>query len=338
MKKLKIGVIGAGGIARRIHLPALMELEAVQVAAVCDCVPEKAQALCAQFAVPACYANYREMLACEALDAVYVLTQPDQLYRIVLDCLESRKHVFMEKPMGITLFQAESIRAAALRAQRCVHVGYNRRYIPLVTETLRLMRTFTSINHVSGCFYKDSSPSFYGGCASAFECDVIHVIDLLRHMAGGTACAARTLQAQPEEGAAYAWYSVIRFENGVTADLRANYHAGARVHQFELHGAKASAYISLGFGGADCEARILRSAGEGSHSLSANGKTQVEELRLDGRALAKSDAYFRYYGYYDESAAFAQRALEQPAQADAARLEEDVASVRLMQMLQTSVF
>ena len=127
-------------------------------------------------------------------------------------------------------------------------------------------------------------------------------------------------------------------ENGVTADLRANYHAGARVHQFELHGAKASAYISLGFGGADCEARILRSAGEGSHSLSANGKTQVEELRLDGRALAKSDAYFRYYGYYDESAAFAQRALEQPAQADAARLEEDVASVRLMQMLQTSVF
>lgn len=335
MEKLKIGVIGAGGIARRIHLPALMEAGAAQVAAVCDCIGEKASALAEQFHIPREYVSYHEMLEKEPLDAVYVLTQPDQLYRIAVDCLKKGKHVFMEKPMGITLYQAENIRAQALQAGRCVHVGYNRRYIPLVAETMRRMRQLTEINHVSGCFYKDSSPSFYGGCASAFECDVIHVIDLLRHAAGcRRAVSAHTLAAAPQDGGpAYAWYSVFQFENGVSADLRANYQTGGRVHQFELHGAKASAYISLGFGGAQCEARILCSSGSGSHSQSVNGKSNMTEIRLDGRELAGSDVYWRYYGYYDETLAFLRRVQEHPQETDADRLEEDVASVRLMQML-----
>ena len=338
MKKLRVGVIGAGGIAEGIHMPALKHMENVELAAVCDCVREKAQKLAEKFEVPKWYENYRDMLEMEYLDAVYVLTQPDQLFRITIDCLRSGKHVFMEKPMGLTVFQAESIREEALNNHRSVYVGYNRRYIPVVTETLKIVKERTAINHVAGYFYKDSSPSFYDGCGSSFVCDVIHVIDLVRHIANDTAdcrnIKAGTLEMQPKDGgAAYAWFSVVQFENGVTADIRANYETGARVHQFEIHGPGVSAYISLGYGGAECEARILLSGNQKSHSQAVNGAGVTKEILLDGRKLAESEDYWKYYGYYAEGEAFIKQVLEHPEEADAERLDRDAASVRLMQHL-----
>lgn len=340
MEKLRVGIIGAGGIARSVHLPSLSSIGEVELAAICDCVPERAKELGGQYHIPAWYADYREMLEKETLDAVYVLTQPDQLYRPVLDCLRRQKHVFMEKPMGITLFQAESIRSEALRQNRCVHVGYNRRYIPLVVETVRRFKELTPIQHVSGCFFKDSSPSFYDGCASAFECDVVHVIDLVRHIAGKQPLDARTLEDRPlQEGApAYGWYSVLRFEDGVSADIRASYRSGGRVHNFELHGEHASAYLSLGFGQPCCEAYILHNKGAQSHSQAVNGGAALDTLRLDGKQLAGSGDYWRYYGYHAESAAFVRRVLEHPLETDRARLEEDVASARLVEMMRRSIF
>lgn len=340
MRKLRIGVIGAGGIARSVHLPSLKEISQVHIAAVCDCIAGKAQRLAEQFNIPACYTDYFQMLEHESLDAVYVLTQPDRLYRIVIDSLRRKKHVFMEKPMGITLFQAEGIRREALEQERCVYVGYNRRCVPLVVETVQRMRKMTPIDHIAGCFFKNSSPVFYDGCASSFECDVIHVIDLVRHIAGKKVVDARTLEARPpEEGAsAYAWYSAIRFEDGITADIRANYHSGARVHNFELHGPKASAYITLGFGQAQCESYILCGDGAKSHSQSVNGEAKLAVQRLDGRELASSGDYWRYYGYYDESLAFVRRVLEHPDLSDRHRLDEDVSSMRLMELMRSSVF
>jgi predicted dehydrogenase len=340
MAKLKIGVIGAGGIANGIHLPVLVTLPDAELCAVCDLIAERAEGAAKTFGIPRTYVSYHDMLKSEKLDAVFVLVPPDGLFRVASDCLLAGKHVFMEKPMGITLFQANTLRELAATQKRILHVGFNRRYIPLVREITRKFLELAPLTHVEGRFYKNSSPSFYNGCASSFVCDVIHVIDLVRHLAaGGSGKYSRAVQAttlesvNPQTKIAEAWYSSMRFENGVTSSVRANYRTGGRVHQFELHGSGASAFIDLGFGGAGCSGKILHSAGPGGHSLSAAGADKQETIEFDGLRLAGSDKYEIYYGYGEEDRLFIRTALDNPGGTDPSRTAEDYASMELVEQL-----
>ncbi|MDR2375680.1 MAG: Gfo/Idh/MocA family oxidoreductase [Treponema sp.] len=343
MAKLNIGVVGAGGIAQGIHLPVLKTIPEVQICAVCDLIAERAQEAAGKFGIPKTYSSYHDMLRQGGLDAVYVLVPPDGLFRVASDALRAGKHVFMEKPMGTSLFQAKTLKELAATRARVLHVGFNRRFIPLVTEMAATMRKICPITHVEGRFYKNSSPAFYGGCASAFVCDVIHVIDLLRHLAAGDsgvsprALRASTLeQVNPETNTGEAWYSALAFDNGVSAVVRANYRTGGRVHQFELHGPGASAYIDLGFGGPFCGGKILRTLEPGGQSLSAAGAGEQEVLEFDGLALAGSDKYEVYYGYDAEDRRFVETVLANPAGTDPARAEEDCASMELVEQLLAS--
>ena len=336
MKKVRVGVIGVGGLACGIHLPILSSLEEVELVALCDWDESRAEEACRQFDVPKMYASHVSMLREEKLDAVFVLTQPDMLFRVALDCLNADLAVFMEKPMGITLFQANTLKRVADEKDRRLHVGFNRRSIPLVTAILKRMRELTDITHVEGRFYKNSSASFYDGCASAFVCDVIHVIDLVRHIASSPVEKCMTLQGPLEkEGVVQSWYSAIAFENGMTGVVRANYQTGGRVHDFEIHGPNASAYIDLGFGTAGCSGRILHCNGQ-THSISAAGNAQPEIEYFDGVEIAESEEYARYYGYFDEDLDFIRRVQNDPVHGDPQRTAEDYATMELVQQLQSS--
>jgi predicted dehydrogenase len=351
--RLRIGIIGAGGIANGVHLPALSAINEVELCAVCDLVSCRAEKAAKTFGIPGVYLSYHDMLRDAGIDAVYVLTPPDGLFRAASDSLLASKHVFMEKPMGITAYQARTLRDLAAAQKRVLHVGYNRRFIPLITEMVSKMRELTSINHIEGRFYKNSSPAFYGGCADAFTCDVIHVIDLIRHLAaggsgdseakpvaGGGPCPALALskactleEINAETAVPEAWYSAFEFENGVSGVVRANYRTGGRVHQVELHGPGASAFIDLGFGGALCSGKILHTIVQGGQSLSAAGAGEQEIIEFDGRALAGSDKYEVYYGYFQEDRLFVQTVLNNPACTDPGRAAEDCASMELVEQL-----
>ncbi|MDR2524837.1 MAG: Gfo/Idh/MocA family oxidoreductase [Oscillospiraceae bacterium] len=333
-----IAVLGAGGIAGGIHLPLLARNPALRVASVCDLRPERARAAAERFDIPAVYTSYHEMLAKETPDAVFVLTQPDALFRAVSDCLLGGYPVFMEKPMGITAYQAQTLAAIARERDLLLHVGYNRRYIPLVVEALRILREVAPLSQAEGRFYKNSGAAFYGGCASAFPCDVVHCIDLVRHAMGQpvTGCALlETVAPEMAEAAdrANSWHGVMRFAGGGSGVVRSHYATGGRVHGFEFHAPGASAYINLGFeGGADCEATILLAKGRGRQSLSAMGGAEHQSITLDGRALAGSNEYADYYGYRDEHKLFF-AALAMGGKFDASRTAEDLASADLVEQL-----
>ena len=337
MKKCKIAVIGTGNIANGIHMPVLAALENVEIVAVCDIVREKAQETAKKFDVAKkVYTLYGEMLKSEDIDAVFILTQPDALFKVAFECLNRGKHVFMEKPMGITAFQANTLREAAIRNKKLLHAGFNRRYIPLVVEIVSHMRKLTKINQISGYFYKNSSVGFSSGGASAFTCDVLHVVDLVRHIAiGGDSLNithVSTLETvNPETGVAEAWHSTMRFANGVDGIIGANYNTGGRVHKFEIHGVGASAYIDLGFGDAGCSGKILCDGKSFSIISDATKNEKIHEY--DGMAIAGSDRYENYYGYRDENILFINKVLENPTETDIARLNEDYSSMKLGEII-----
>ncbi len=307
MKNLRIGVIGAGGIARNVHFPSLSELAAaggIELAAVCDNHIEKAEAAQAKYGFAKVYTRHFEMLKEESLDGILVLVQPDKTYRVASDCIKAGRCVLMEKPAGINAYQAHSLARQAEAAGVLAACAMNRRAIPLVQYVFDKMKEITPITQVDGMFVKSSDIAAGWHYASAFVCDIVHAADLVRYLAGSEPEKAATVIARRDSPVDNAWSSVIRFRNGVTGTLRANYKCGGRIHTFEIHGPEASAVINLGFGGAACEATILYASGKNQYSLAAAGVGDLSTERIDGLQIAGGEQFHQYYGYKSEDADF----------------------------------
>ncbi|CAB4913687.1 unannotated protein [freshwater metagenome] len=137
---LGIGVVGAGSVALRHHLPVLARQRGAEVVAIAD--PD-AQSLAAALALaPAARgeATHTALLADPRVDVVAVLTPPASHAQIAIAALEAGRHVFLEKPLAASMDDARAIARAADEAGRVVGVGFVYRRHRLVTEALDLVR------------------------------------------------------------------------------------------------------------------------------------------------------------------------------------------------------
>ena len=305
--KMRIGVIGCGGMGMGIHLPSLTSIPECEVVAVSDLCPEKVRAAAEKFHVPHTYALHTDLLAGEKgnLDGVVCLVEPDRMYRVVYDCLRAGVHVLMEKPAGINAYQADSLARTAAECGKTLAVALNRRHMPLVREVVRIMGELTPINQVDGVFIKHSDVTKEWHYMDAYLSDIIHATDLVRALAGGERVVkAATVKSKINCPVYNSWSSVFSFDNGVTGTLRANYQTSSRVHTFEMHGTGASAYINLGFADQICEATILSAVQGSIYSRAASGYAAPGVMHLDGMELAGGKEYFQYYGYLAENRDF----------------------------------
>src|SRR5216117_1713258 len=110
---IRVGVLGAGGIAQVAHLPVLRRLPGVEVAAICDNDVGKAQALAARFEVRDTYDDIEEVLRYANVDVVVICT-PNHLHEIhVTSALAAGVHVLCERPLALTLAGVERALAAS---------------------------------------------------------------------------------------------------------------------------------------------------------------------------------------------------------------------------------
>lgn len=303
-KKIRLGVIGAGGMATNIHVPSISEIEDCEIVAICDLYEDKAKALAQKYGIPKTYALHHEMLANEEMDGVVVLVNPDKTYWVADTCLKAGFHVLMEKPAGINAYQAHSLARTAEKMGKIAAVAMNRRHIPVVQETLKRLKAVTQITQIDSRFMKYSDIHEGWHYASAYHCDIIHALDLLRYVADSEPKDAATVVQSFNCPVDNAWSSIVRFENGITGTLRANYQAAARFHDIEIHGPQASAYINLGFGDMKCNARIHYNGGGSMYSAASAGVAEAHVEYLDAVELAGSEKYSHYYGYKAENVDF----------------------------------
>ncbi|MDW7658226.1 MAG: Gfo/Idh/MocA family oxidoreductase [Bacillota bacterium] len=303
-QKARIGIIGCGGMANSVHLPSLSEIENCEIIAVCDLVEEKVNRAAEKYNVPKRYTDHLEMLKSESFDGVVCLVEPDRMYRVVYDCLNAGVHVMMEKPAGINAYQSDSLARTAEKTGKILAVAMNRRHIPLVQHVFKKMKELTPITQVDGVFIKSSDIASGWHYMNAFVSDIIHAVDLIRYLAGSEPEAAATVAARNNSPIDNAWSSVIRFKNGITGTLKSNYQTAGRVHSFEIHGPKASAFINLGFGEAACEATILHASGQSIYSLASVGVSGPNCEKIDGMAMVNSDKYYQYSGFKQENIDF----------------------------------
>lgn len=132
MEKVRIGIIGCGGIANNKHMPALKKLPEVEMAAFCDIVPERAEKAAKEFGIPGAKActDYKEILADDSITVVHVLTPNREHSFITVDALEAGKDVMCEKPMAINSEEARKMLDAAKRTGKKLTIGYQNRFRP----------------------------------------------------------------------------------------------------------------------------------------------------------------------------------------------------------------
>jgi len=130
---IRFGLLGCGRIAKR-HSDLLggHHIEGATLAAVCDPVRPRAEAIAAKFGVPA-YSDIDEFLARKDIDAVAVLTPSGMHAAHVVACAKAGKHVVVEKPMALRLQDADDmIRACDEAGVKLFIVKQNRFNVPVV--------------------------------------------------------------------------------------------------------------------------------------------------------------------------------------------------------------
>lgn len=131
MSKVRIGIIGCGGIANGKHLPALKKLSnEVELVAFCDIIEEKAVKAKAEYGTEEArvYTDYKELLKDTTIDAVHVLTPNRSHSFITIDALRADKHVMCEKPMAKTYAEAQEMVKVAKETGKILTIGYQNRY------------------------------------------------------------------------------------------------------------------------------------------------------------------------------------------------------------------
>jgi predicted dehydrogenase/nucleoside-diphosphate-sugar epimerase len=122
--KRRVALLGAGYIADW-HALALQSVDGVELAAVCDPVQTRVEALARKFGVSKVYGSLEEMMASETLDAVHVLTPPDRHFEAARAALDAGVDVFVEKPMCASAEDCDAlVRLAEERGLR-LGVGHN---------------------------------------------------------------------------------------------------------------------------------------------------------------------------------------------------------------------
>lgn len=131
MKKLKIGIIGCGGIANQKHFPALKNnAELNEIVAFCDIVRERAEKAAREFgaADAKVYTDYKELLANPDVEVIHICTPNVSHSYIAIDAFAAKKHVYCEKPMSHNSAEAEKMVAAWKASGMQFTVGYQNRF------------------------------------------------------------------------------------------------------------------------------------------------------------------------------------------------------------------
>ena len=233
MDKIKIGLIGCGGMMNH-HMNGVLTFDDVEVIAVADPLPERAEAMVKRTGAQRAYPSHKELFENEdKLDAVYIAVEPTAHKNIEETAIDKNIPFLVEKPMTLDMAQAKAIAEGAAAKGLVTCVGFQDRYLDIVDrikEELKDMKT--------GLVYG----SWFGGvpqvwwwmnkstCGGQLYEQNIHLVDLLRYLFGEAesvyAACGKGLVSPGEFPDSLPPYNtddfstaVITFKSGVAANL-----------------------------------------------------------------------------------------------------------------------
>ena len=225
MAGTRVGMIGAGGVARR-HARVLSGLPGVQVVGVTDVVAAAARDLAGEYGAKV-HPDVAALLGA-GLDAVYVCVPPFAHGEAERAVLAAGLPLFVEKPISINWDTASEIAILAAKSEVPTAVGHHWRYLGIVEQARALLRD-RPVRLVTGAWLDKVPPVAWWPRRDRSGGPVVeqaaHVLDLARHLAGEITevTAAGNGTPPPVEGADVdgATAATLRFASGAVGTLAA---------------------------------------------------------------------------------------------------------------------
>jgi predicted dehydrogenase len=261
-RRLRVGVLGAGQIAQAAHFESCTKAHNAELFAICDVAEDLCQRMSMTHGATRTYFDYERMLADPDIDAIIVATADAFHVPASIRALEAGKHVLCEKPVGLTVEEAETLAQVVKDSGKQFQVGHMKRF----DAGLQAARTFiaTEMGELTAlkAWYCDSTHRY--AMTDAVQPLVVssamarkpsanpkadlkryymlahgcHLIDTARYLAGDiTAVSARLA----DRGGMKCWFVDVEFASGalghleLTVAVRMDWHEG-----FQIHGANGS--------------------------------------------------------------------------------------------------
>ena len=253
MSKLKIGIVGCGGIGA-VHVKSWGKVEGARLVAACDVDRARAEA-----AAPAAYTDFEAMLAGEELDAVDICTPPNGHTALALAALRRGLPTLCEKPLARTPEEARQIVEAAQGSGTLLMTAFCHRFHPPVVGVRALIdngtlgrilmfrnRFGTRFAGVEDRWFSDRGTAGGGTLMDT----AIHSVDLFRHLVGEVKSAAGAVHSfnpairQVEDSGAI----LLTAEDGAIGVIEASWMTPWSANVVELYGEQGAAVIDYNSG------------------------------------------------------------------------------------------
>ena len=227
MKKIRWGVIGAGGIADRRTIPGMMLADNAELIAVMEINMELAEKCRAKWGCKRAYDNEAALLADPEIDAVYIASPVVLHARQAMASADAGKHILIEKPLAMTSEEGEKVVAYCESKGVKIAAGLMMRFGAYVQAMKKAIAEGKIGKVVSGysqftCWY----PDMPGGGGGAMMDMGVHCIDLMQYVTG-----SRVKQVAAFHDTLTFHYEVedssmvmLRLENGCQCVVQSNFN------------------------------------------------------------------------------------------------------------------
>jgi len=223
--KSKIGVIGAGNYASRVLIPALVGCNA-HLYGIASEQGVSASLVGKQYNFQRVYDSAEMMLTDPLVDTIFIATQHNSHALLASEALRNGKHVYVEKPLALTLEEVANIESCyeAQKMQRHFTVGFNRRFSPHSIRVKELIQATTApvyflVTVNAGLIdskHWTRDKNLGGGRIIGEAC---HFIDLLRFLAGSAISEISSESIEPDHAQNDNARIGIKFQNGFCGDI-----------------------------------------------------------------------------------------------------------------------
>jgi predicted dehydrogenase len=232
VSKIKVGLLGGGGIVDAHIRGYRTYADAIEVTAIADVVDETARRRAAELRARA-YTDFRLMIDEADLDAVDICLPHHLHAEAIMAAAQAGKHILCEKPLCLTVQQADEVQRVVSAAGVTLMCAHNQLFLPAVSTAKQLLEQgiLGTVYEVrtSDSFYNDFNPQNMGWRATAATSGGGELMDtgyhptyLMLHLAGGSPVEATALLSRhrlrfmDSEDSAQV---LVRFDNGVVGHL-----------------------------------------------------------------------------------------------------------------------
>lgn len=188
MKKLKLGVIGAGRIGK-VHIATLVQsVQQADVVAMADTNKDLAVEVAGIYGIQAVYSSYLDVIRHPGVEAVVICSPTDTHAAYIMEAAAAGKHIFCEKPVDLTLEMIRKALDAVNKAGVKLMVGFNRRFDPNFSKIRQLVAAGRIGDpHILKITSRDPAPppAEYSAVSGGMFMDMtIHDFDMARFIVG----------------------------------------------------------------------------------------------------------------------------------------------------------